>query len=434
MIAMLSSWPLGALLLLGLAGCLLLLRLPAAGLVLLVVGSLVVPLAVATGTHTDVPFTLLCVPPLLGLWLLRMLFRRDWSIFFSRPARPLLAFVATAIISFALANQPWWYIAPVAPLPAQLGGLAVFVLSAGVFLMTADQLREARAIQVLTWVFLGIGAWYLAGRLVPVWEPWTTARFPRGADGSLFWTWLVALAFAQAAFNERLPVVVRVAVGGVVLAAFFVALTQARDWLSGWAPPLVTVVACLWAAAPRVALPVTVAGGLVAALNIPSVIAVVASPDNRYSLMTRVEAWRVLGRILAMSPAFGFGPANYYHVTSLLPILGFYVRFSSHNTYADIIAQTGLIGFAFFAWFVWEVARLGWRLRADATPGFPRAYVIGAVGGLAGTLAAGMLGDWLLPFVYNVTLQGVRASVLGWVFLGALVALDRITHRERPDP
>jgi uncharacterized membrane protein YeaQ/YmgE (transglycosylase-associated protein family) len=47
----------------------------------------------------------------------------------------------------------------------------------------------------------------------------------------------------------------------------------------------------------------------------------------------------------------------------------------------------------------------------------------GALGGLMATLAAGMLGDWFLPFVYNVGLEGFRASSFTWFFLGAAVAL-----------
>ncbi len=44
--------------------------------------------------------------------------------------------------------------------------------------------------------------------------------------------------------------------------------------------------------------------------------------------------------------------------------------------------------------------------------------------GLAGTLAAGMLADWVLPFVYNIGLTGFRASALGWLFLGGLVTME----------
>ena len=47
---------------------------------------------------------------------------------------------------------------------------------------------------------------------------------------------------------------------------------------------------------------------------------------------------------------------------------------------------------------------------------------------LIGTLASGMLGDWFLPFVYNVGLAGMRSSILFWVFLGGLLALQQSSN------
>jgi hypothetical protein len=317
------------------------------------------------------------------------------------------------------------YIAPLAPLRAQLGGLSVFVLSAALFIMAAAELREVRRLQILTWLFLFLSAVYIAGRLsLPVADlvlPW----FQKGADGSLFWTWSVALAFGQAAFNRRLGMLLRLALGAFVLATFYTALTQGRDWVSGWLPPLVAVVTITVIGAPRFGAALIAAACVVAAVEAPRLLALVFGADNQYSLTTRVAAWHVLARIVPASPALGFGPANYYHLTPLFPILGWYVHFSSHNTYVDVIAQTGLIGFGCFAWFILELARTGWGVRNRFPAGFAHAYVLGALGGLAGTLAAGMLCDWLLPFVYNVTLDGLRASTLGWLFLGGLLALTR---------
>ena len=69
---------------------------------------------------------------------------------------------------------------------------------------------------------------------------------------------------------------------------------------------------------------------------------------------------------------------------------------------------------------------LGLKLRNKATDGFSQAYVIGVLGGLAGTLVAGMLGDWVIPFVYNVGVRGFRTSVIAWIFLGGLVVIEQI--------
>ena len=38
----------------------------------------------------------------------------------------------------------------------------------------------------------------------------------------------------------------------------------------------------------------------------------------------------------------------------------------------------------------------------------------------------GALGDWFLPFVYNIGIAGFRASVLGWLFLGGLLAMEGV--------
>jgi hypothetical protein len=43
-----------------------------------------------------------------------------------------------------------------------------------------------------------------------------------------------------------------------------------------------------------------------------------------------------------------------------------------------------------------------------------------------------MLGDWFLPFIYNVGYEGFRSSVLAWVFLGGLLALEGMTWQGDP--
>jgi len=156
--------------------------------------------------------------------------------------------------------------------------------------------------------------------------------------------------------------------------------------------------------------------------------------DNEYSLSTRLEAWQILWQIIRLSPILGVGPANYYSYTTLFSISGYSVSFNSHNNYVDIVAQTGLLGLACFGWFAFEAGRLIWRLRDRMPEGFPRAYIYGTIGGLAGTLVSGMLGDWFLPFVYNVGLEGFRASGLAWMFLGAAVALEEIYRNSTLEP
>src|SRR5690606_20079349 len=126
----------------------------------------------------------------------------------------------------------------------------------------------------------------------------------------------------------------------------------------------------------------------------------------------------------------GVGPANYYYYTPLFGIRGYAVQFNSHNQYFDIVLQAGVLGLACVLWFFAAVAQAGWRLRNRVEDGFARAYVYGALGGLVATVASGFLGDWFLPFVYNVSLAGMRSSILAWLFLGGLIALERMSATE----
>jgi O-antigen ligase len=154
--------------------------------------------------------------------------------------------------------------------------------------------------------------------------------------------------------------------------------------------------------------------------------------DEEYSLSTRTEAWRVLWQLVERSPILGTGPANYYYYTENFPLLGWYVRFISHNNYQDLMIQTGLAGLLAFAWFAFELLLMMLRLYPQVPEGFGRAYVVGALGGLAGSLIAGMLGDWIIPFYYNAGILGFRSSLLFWVFLGGILALKRMITEPAP--
>lgn len=406
-------------------------RWPPLGLAALVVSTLIVPLSIGTGTQTGLNVTALLLFLLIGLWLLSMMGQRNQRLLPSRPILPLLAFVSVATLSLAVGNEPLIAFAKTAPLQAQIGGLGIFILSAGAFLLAGHQLH-GRWLQVTVWLFLILGAFYLSGRLVPSLSRFVSSVFQRGADGSLFWVWVVTLSFSQALFNTKLRLPWRLALAGLGVGTLAVGILQGKDWTSGWLPALVALIVTLLVGKPRFALVVLLGAGVLAVSRLSTIDSFMMGGDNEYSMMTRLEAWRILLEIIKSSPLVGVGPANYYWYTPIFSILGYHVNFNSHNNYIDILAQTGLLGMACFLWFAWELYRLGWKLRTKLAAGFEQAYVRGALGGLAGTLLAGMLGDWVLPFVYNVGYIGFRASVLGWIFLGGLMAIE-LENRRPPD-
>jgi hypothetical protein len=413
------------LLLVGIVPTLLLLYRPMIGLLLLVPASLYAPVNIGTGTGTALSATILLLVLLIGLWLLDMLVRqKNISFISSRPFLPLVVLLAIASLAFGVGQLPWFLYAKQASIAAQIGGLSVFFLSAAAFFLAAHQVHDLRWLRYLTWTFLAFGGLYILGRHFPALR--ITRFFQWGAHGSLFWTWMVALASSQALFNTSLKPHWRVILGGLAAATLAVGWFQARDWASGWVPGMAVVGALVWLRNWRLGLLATVLAVLVKVVFDPGLFNQLLRADE-YSINTRWVAWEiVLIDIVGVNPLLGLGPANYYNYTHLFPILGWYVDFNSHSQYVDLLAQTGILGFMCFFWFIWEVGRLGWRLRVKVPEGFARAYVNGALAGLVGMLVAGALGDWILPFVYNIGLVGFRASIFGWLFLGALIALDRM--------
>ncbi|MEW5868447.1 MAG: O-antigen ligase family protein [Chloroflexota bacterium] len=403
------------------------LRQPAWGLLLLIAAGPLVHFEIGTGTESRLNATMLILVFLVGVWVLDMLvIKRQLGLVYSPPLAPLTGLGIIAILSFFIGQLTLVPLANPASLASQLGGVALYLFAIAAFVWTYHQVKEIHWLQRATWIFLALGAVYILGQLKLPLLNYVSRFFHIGSIGSLFWVWLVALSFSQALFNSRLGIKWRLANGALAAAALYIGLFPSRSWASGWMPPLIAVIAILFVALPRLRWLLLGAAVFVFVQYSQSILNYLNSGVESYSYSTRIEAWRVLADLIRINPLTGLGPSNYYFYVKLYALRGYYVSFNSHNQYVDLVAQTGLLGLFFFLWFAWRTWRLGWKLIDKAPPGFARAYVFGALGGLAGTLAAGMLGDWVIPFVYNIGFRGFRASVLGWIFLGGLAALDLI--------
>jgi hypothetical protein len=67
--------------------------------------------------------------------------------------------------------------------------------------------------------------------------------------------------------------------------------------------------------------------------------------------------------------------------------------------------------------------------------GFAKAYSYGIFASVFGSFMAAFLVDWLLPFAYNIGLDGVRASILPWIFFGGLISIEQMyLVNKRTDP
>lgn len=345
-------------------------------------GGMFIPFAGPSGLNISI-IGLAC---LLGLWIVEIVVERKFKIVQSRTMLPLFLFILVSFFAFGIGQLPWFIFAQHAPLTAQLGGLAIVVFSLVAFLLTANLITDIRWLQILTWVFLALGGFYVLGRMIK-WGGIDILYHGGFTAGSMFWTWLIAIAFSQAFFNHHLRLRWRMLLGILVLGTLYIAVIKSYDWKSGWFPGLVAIGAMLsfrYLKAALISTPFWLVPGYFIANK--------AVGTDEYSWGTRLDAWAIVTEIAKSNPITGLGFANYYWYTPLFRIRGYAVRFNSHSQYVDLIAEVGLLGLAIFFWLFWEIGKAGWDLRKKVPDGFALAYVYGALGGLVGTLVAGKIG------------------------------------------
>lgn len=425
-LALIASDTLNLVLVAGLAaltGVLLLIQYPALGVILILISGITIPFQWRGGFNLAVILT----AALSALWLLDMIIRQRAIHFVSSSTNlAIVAFIISAIISFGIGQIPWYPVMNPAPITAQTGGFLIFLLSAVAFLLVGNLFRNIRWLEILTWIFVAFAGLYLVGRLFPFASRYLRVVFQEGATtGSLFWVWMCVLPFSQALFNRNFRMSIRIGLMIYVFIALYVAIIQANDWKSGYIPPLagMFVILALWLKKKVLFL-------LPIAPVVIWYITQQAISTDQYSYSTRIDAWRIVFELSMINPILGLGFANYYWYTPLYAISGYFVNFNSHSQFVDILAQTGMVGLVCFGWVFLSIGKLGWRLRDLAPEGFQHAYVIGALGGLVGTLVAAVFVDWVLPFTYNIGMNGFRSSVLSWMFLGGLVAIEQILYTQ----
>lgn len=412
----------------GLAAIFIYIRYPPIGLLALLFAALLISFEVGTGTGTGVNLVVALIPLLLGVWVIDMVVRkRKISFVLSRPIYPLVGLAFVSLLAFGIGQLPWFVYAKGAPLKSQVAGLAIFILSVAAFILVANLIKELGWLKRLTWLFLVLGTIYMLVGAIPALTGVFAEYLPRGGGGSLLYVWLVAVAFSQLLINRKLSWYLRILLIGLIALTFYVAVGLQFDWKSGWVPAITVLWVVVFLRNPKIGIGLALFS-LIFLRDIPSFI---ISTDE-YSYSTRLAAWEIIWmEIIKVNPLLGLGPANYYFYTPLYPILGYSVQFNSHNNYVDIVAQIGLLGLACLLWFVIEMVILGWNLMKTVEEGFSRAYVIGVMAGLAGTLVAGMLGDWIFPFVYNIGVRGIQASILGWIFMGGLVVIQQVHVKQK---
>lgn len=411
-----------------------LLRQPRLGLLMLIVVALAVPITLSTGGEAQLNLAALVVPTLFGLWLLGEVLRGRITVPASSVNLPMLLFLLAGLLSLGIGVVAWDPLIPRSSsfLIVQLAQWAIFAFSAMAFWLTAILALETRWLQRMTEAILLLGGILVLLRVVPSLRPIFNQITTGAVDRAPFWLLLSALAGGQLLFHRTLRYWQRAFLAGILMLALYYAFFLEREGASTWIGVAVVLIILGWLRFPKLRTPMVAVALLLGVLGVlfPALWNFaggdeewVVSGGSRYALIERVVS------VTMRNPITGLGPAAYRLYANAEPLLygrAFWVapQVNSHNNYVDLFAHGGIVGLVLFGWFAVEYALLGMRLHRCYRDGFVGGYVASMVAAGAASLVIMALADWMLPFVYNIGFNGFQASVLVWLFLGGLVALD----------
>jgi O-antigen ligase len=383
---------------------------------------------ISTGTNVAFNITIVLILLLMGIWLLRTLVYERHLILVNSPLnQPVVFFITVLALSFVFGNI---LLIPQASekasLFAQLGGWLLYFLSICSLLLPANLIKDLKILRIFVWQFLLLGSILIFTNLFPLSARFSNNMFVNGTFlGSTFWIWIAAFGTSYWQFSSKRKTLRNIFFSLLLSALLYRGWFQHREWVSGWLPPIIAVAVILWLRNWRLALAITVIAGILVGLQFSTIESSVMTDTQQYSASSRTWTWPILFDLFKASPILGLGPSNYYHFTPLFSIMGWYVKFNSHNNYIDILMQFGILGFVGFFWLITMIGRMAWRLKDVVQDEFSRVYVHACIGGLVAMLFSGLLADWFLPFLYNIGTNGFRFSIMNWLFLGGLVVIDR---------
>jgi hypothetical protein len=391
------------------------------GVLAIILTAAFVRFSLPTGTASRIVASLVTTLIFIVLWLTQMLVRdKRLQLRPSSANVPLLAFILTMVISYAWGNafrDPLVVVWPTWPF-VQLGGLAVMILLPGAFLLTANSISGIRWLKLLCWSMILVGVLSLASYFFHIKLSFLNV-------GGLFSLWFVSLAYAQALFNKKLPLWLRLSLLGLMGVWMYIYFINRVTWLSGWLPPLAAIAIISFMKSKRLFLIFVILMAIYVGLNWDYYTGTVLASESEVSGYTRLAAWEHNWRVTGKHFLFGTGPAGYAaYYMSYFPG----EAMATHSNYIDILSQTGIVGLFFCLWFLGALGWMGYKLclRLKGTADFSEGFANATLAGWAGCIAAMGLGDWMLPFVYTQTIAGFDYAVYSWVLLGGMAALSSI--------
>jgi hypothetical protein len=413
---------------------------------LLVLVSATTGITIGTGRATPLPAGMLIVYFLTAIWFVRMaLSERKVQLKPSALNTPLLAFLVAAMISWLVGYVIWdWKVPTKANLwLVQAGQYAVFAGSVLAFLLTSNHPLGEKGLRRWTVIIIAIGLASIGYELIT-----SSVKFREiGITGSML-MWPLVLLWAQLIYNPEIKPWMRM-VGWMSLPVWALWIyRESFAWKGGWVPALLGLGLLIWLYSRRVAIASLFLGALVCIPFGGKIISTILSAESASGSLVRPLYWYDVIRMTSHSIIVGLGPVSYsfYWLNPkfipLSRIASGWDKWNawgynppSHNMFVDIYAQTGLVGLILFVWAIVAAVRLALKLRKRFAAGFLQAYVSGFLCGfVALSISSFIFADWMMPYVYNITITGFSHSVYTWLLLGTLVALDISTQDTQVEP
>lgn len=399
---------------------------PELGPLLILFAAAFIPFSLPTGTESRLVDSFLLTLFFAGNWLVQMLVvNRRLSLQPSPVNKPLVGFMGVLVISTLWGNV---FMDPLVN-PANLSSKFIFVQVASAltmmmlpaaFLLVANHINRVQQLQIMAALML------LAGTLSAIsWLGPVKLRFIN--SGGLFSMWVVGLSAGLALFIRKMPRTLRVFLMLLAAAWIYIRFGLGVSWLAGWLPSFIMLAILLAMRSKKLLLIALLAFTVYLTINSDYYLNTVIENETHESGDTRLAAWAVNWRVTGKHLLLGTGPAGYAaYYMSYFPD----DAMATHNNVIDLLAQTGIVGLGlclgFFGVLAWQGYRL--RLRLKGRGDFAEALANIAFAGTVGCIVMMIFGDWLFPFTYTQTIAGFDYVVYSWLFMGAIVALNRLTR------
>jgi O-antigen ligase len=390
-----------------------------------------VPFSLPTGTESRLVISFLITIGMIALWVLQMVVRKHIWIYPSPINPPLLGFSLVVMISLFWSN---WFrdplvlttrTIPIIQIPfVQVASAITMIMLPGAFFITANHIQHIKNLVIMVWVMLATGALGLLARF-------TGIPLPVNTEG-LSAMWFIALALSLIYFDKSLNRKIKSILAIIVFGWIYWGFVLHISWLAGWLPGMVALGILTLRRSKVLTLIGGIAGLIILIVNSSYFFGTVLGNETSESGITRLAAWEINWLITGKHLLFGTGPAGYaaYYMT-YFPTNAM----ATHNNYLDILSQTGIIGITLCLWFfgvlLWRGYKLCNRLRGRGD--FAEALANAALAGAIGSAVMMGFGDWLFPFAYTQGIIGFNYAVYCWVFMGTLVALDRLIPPEKAE-